>query len=53
MLPNAESPVLPFDTFVMVDPTDNRDGRALLPVVGVVEVLIMRRCGMREGVESS
>lgn len=53
VLPNAESPVFPLDTFVMEEPTDNRDGRARPPLVGVVAVLVMRRCGMRVGVESS
>lgn len=50
VLPNADRPVLPFATLVIFEPTDSRDGRAL---VGVDVLLIRRRCGMRVGVESS
>lgn len=55
VLPNADRPVLPLDTFVMVEPTDRRDGRAD-DDVGVVADDVAparRRCGMRDGVRSS
>lgn len=52
VLPNADRPVLPLDTLVIVEPTDSRDGRV---DVGVerAEAVAMRRCGMRDGVRSS
>lgn len=55
VLPNADKPVLPLDTFVMVAPTDRRDGRpADVGVEADVDVApARRRCGMRDGVRSS
>lgn len=53
VLPNADRPVLPLDTLVMVEEptvTDSRDGRT---PVGVEAAVAMRRCGMRDGVRSS
>lgn len=50
VLPNAEIPSFPV-TFVIVEPTDKRDGRGVLPP-GVV-LPPSRRCGMRDGVASS
>lgn len=52
VLPNADRPVLPLDTLLIVEPgvTDSRDGRT---PVGVEAAVAMRRCGMRDGVRSS
>lgn len=53
VLPKADSPLLPLDTLVMVEPTDKREGRDSPPLVGVDVLPISRRCGMRVGVASS
>lgn len=50
VLPNAEIPLLPF-TFVIVEPTDRRDGRGVEPIG--VDVFVSRLCGIRDGVVSS
>lgn len=42
VLPNADRPVFPFDTLVMVEPTDNRDGR-VTPPADVVDVVVVKR----------
>jgi len=49
VLPKADIPVFPF-TFVMVEPTDKRDGRGVFVVDDVLPSL---RCGIRDGVVSS
>lgn len=52
MLPKAEIPLLPFTLVIVFDPTDRRDGRGVPPPIGV-DVFVILRCGMREGVASS